>query len=359
MWKDNRIAQLLGVRFPIIQAPMANIATARLVAAVSNAGGLGSLGAAYMQPLEIKKAIAEIRDLTEKPFAVNLFIPTSSQVETELIQGASHALQPFFKELSLPTQVIDIKQMPDFQEQMEVILSERVPVFSFTFGIPSLPLIQALKQHKTLLIGTATTLEEALLLEKSGIDAIVAQGMEAGGHRATFLDTRFDALLSLHSLLLLLHGRCTLPLIAAGGIMNGAGIATALALGAAGAQLGTLFLASPECSTPNVYKKALLHSGEAKTTLTQVFSGRLARVVKNRFVSEMEERQAPIAPFPYQHLLTKGIRLAAAKAERSDLLALYAGQGFPLTSNLPAAEIVPLLVEQTVFSVQKCASVLN
>ncbi len=353
MWKENPIVKKCNIRFPIIQAPMAGVTSPRLVAAVSNAGGLGSLGAAYMSPKEIKEAIREIRDLTEMPFSINLFAPASMPYDKKSIAQAQKFLDYFRKELEIPTALPDFSALPEFEEQIEIILEERPPIFSFTLGIPPLPILQRLKKEKILIMGTATTVEEALLLEKSGVDAVIAQGSEAGGHRATFLDLDYDPMLGISALVPHLAYALKVPVIAAGGIMNGDGIASAFALGAAAAQLGTAFIACPESGAPRAYKDALLHPHSMATIVTTVFSGKPARVLYNKFVKEMQMKNAPIAPFPFQNILTKDIRTTAAKFNRADLMALYAGQNYPLVTNLPAGEIVPLLIEQTVSAIQR------
>lgn len=344
MWKENPITKMCNVRFPIILAPMSNVSTPRLVAAVSNAGGLGSLGAAYMSPEEIKEAIAEIRLLTECPFAVNLFAITPKVKKDE---KADRYLDRFRTELDIPS--TPIGKFPDFFEQMKVVLEQRPPVFSFTLGVPPLNIMQRLKQEQIAVMGTATNLEEAILLEKSGVDAVIAQGIEAGGHRGAFLEQ--DQEIGLTALIPLLVRSLKVPVIAAGGIMNGNGIAAALALGASAVQLGTAFLACPESGAPMPYKKALMHEHGLPTVLTRAFTGMPARMLGNRFIREMQG--APLASFPTQHMLTKPIRTAAAKASRADLMALYAGQNYPLITNFPASEIIPLLVEQTTFAIQR------
>jgi nitronate monooxygenase len=352
MWSENPIVEQCKVRFPVIQAPMAGIATPRLIAAVSNAGGLGSLGAAYMTPNEMRDAIREIRDLTELPFAVNLFAPAAASYDQKIIDSAQKFLDRFRKELEIPHSSPDFSSLPAFEDQMAVILEEKPKVFSFTLGLPPLPLLQRLKKENILIMGTATTLDEALLLEKCGVDSVIEQGSESGGHRAAFLDCANDPMLSIAALVPLLAHALKIPVIASGGIMNGEGIAAALSLGAVGVQLGTAFLACPESGASRPYKEALLHS-HAKTTLTDVFTGKPARMLYNKFIETFEHEKAPIAPFPYQHLLTKDIRIAAAKIDHVDMLSLYAGQNYPLITNLPASEILPLLVEQTIDTIQK------
>lgn len=358
MWLENPIVKICKIRFPIIQAPMGGVATPRLVASVSNAGGLGSLGAAYMSAKEIKESIREIRDLTDQPFAVNLFSCAAGPKDLKQIHDAQRFLDRYRKELGIPSEIPDFSKLPEFFEQFEVILSEKVPVFSFTLGIPPLPLLQSLKKQRTVIMGTATSLDEALLLESNGVDAVIAQGVEAGGHRGTFLDPANDPMLGLSTLVPLFAHSLQIPVVAAGGIMNGDGIASVLALGASAAQLGTAFIACPESGAPRCYKDTLLHPLAAETIITSVFSGRPARVVRNKFIKEMQDHQAPIASFPYQNMLTRDIRTVAAKMNRSDLVSLYAGQNYPLITNLPVSEIIPLLVEQTVGAIQRLSNEL-
>lgn len=346
MWKENRITSLCNIRFPIVQAPMANISSPRLVASVSNAGGLGSLGAAYLTPDSLRSAIREIRTLTEAPFAVNLFAAQTAAKEDKKIAAAKHKLDPLLEELGIPHSSTENFSFPNFFEQAQVLLEEKVPIFSFCMGIPSLTILQLFKKQNTLLMGTATTVDEALLLESSGVDAIVAQGIEAGGHRSTFLDPLADPCLSLGTLLPQLSRKVKVPLIAAGGIMNGEGIAAALALGASGVQMGTAFIACPESDASATYKKALLHAHPTNTTMTTAITGKPARVIENRWTKDVDLLKA-VAPFPYQHLLTREIRTIAAKMERPDLIALYAGQNYAMASNRPAAQLISIFVEQT------------
>jgi nitronate monooxygenase len=358
MWNENPIVKMCNVRFPLIQAPMANLTPPRLVAAVCNAGGIGSLGAAYMSAEEIKETIRQIRDLTDQPFAVNLFAPSSYRKDQKQIAQAHQFLDHFRKDLNIPSLLPKVLEMPDFASQIESVLLERPPIFSFTFGIPSLPVMQHLKREKIFLMGTATTPKEAQWLEKSGVDAVIAQGFEAGGHRGTFLDIETDPMFGMATLLPLVVKAVKIPVIAAGGIMNGDGVAAAFALGASAVQMGTAFIACPESSAPRVYKDALMHPQGLPTCVTSALTGKQARMLSNKWIKEMHELKAPIAPFPFQNYLTKDIRTAASKMNRSDLMSLYAGQNYPLISNLPAAQIIRLLVEQAALAAQRLSEQL-
>lgn len=338
---QTALTDKLGIRYPLIQAPMAEgISTPELVAAVSNAGGLGSLGGGYMEAEELREAIAAIRAQTDAPFAVNLFIPEPVPVNAERIAQANALLHPYRQELGLSTQSPPIDNLPDFTEQLAVVLEERVPVLSFTFGVLKGEALEAVKQQGILTIGTATHLLEAIILEESGIDVVVAQGLEAGGLRGTFLGSQEQGLVGTMALLPLLANHIRIPIVAAGGIMDGRGLVAALALGAAGAQLGTAFLACPESGAHPKYKEILCEGTEITTVLTRAFSGKLARGLKNRFTQEMQSHEGELPLYPIQHALTLGLRNAAARQERTEFMALWAGQGCPLCANQAASELV-------------------
>ena len=343
IWPSTKITRLLKIKLPIIQAPMAGGATTpELVAAVSNTGGLGSLAAGYMHADAIRQAIIKIRQLTDKPFAVNLFINEEvkvTQVEiqkawsdvikscNELIQGASMILpQPPY--------------VPLFEEQMKVIIEEKVPIFSFTFGIPSKKWLQELKTKNVKLIGTATSLQEAVLLEKSDIDIIVAQGSEAGGHRGTFVGKAEDALIGINSLVPCLVDNLNVPIVAAGGIMDARGIVSSLILGAQGVQMGTAFLTCPESGIHPAFKKLLLQTKDDSTVLTKAFSGKLARGIRNKFIYRMKSNCKNILPYPIQHAITSPMRKLAMNQNCVDFMSMWAGQSASLSKGLPATQLI-------------------
>ncbi len=348
MRPKNTLLRRLGISHPIIQAPMAGGATtAALVAAASEAGALGSLAAALLAPEAIREAIRGVRSLTRCPFSVNLFALRDSPASPspEELARANAALQPFRDELGLapPGQ---LAPPPRFEEQLAVVLEERVPVFSFTLGVLSAEEVRRLHDAGVFVIGTATTVKEAKALEASGVDAVVAQGSEAGGHRGTFDGPAEHALVGTLALVPQIADQVPVPVIAAGGIMDGRGLVAALALGASAAQMGTAFLASAESGAHRLHKEALLaRAEEDRTALTRAFSGRLARGFRNRFMVEVEQRGA-ILPYPLQSALTQDIRLASARAGRADLAQFWAGQGAPLATGRTAREIVDDLVSQ-------------
>lgn len=247
---------------------------------------------------------------------------------------------PYREALGLSTTEFATHLLPTFAEQLAVILKEQVAVFSFTSGVPKPEDVAALKENNIITIGTATHLLEAILLEESGIDMIVAQGAEAGGPRGTFLGTPEQGLVGCMALIPLLVNHIRIPIIAAGGIMDGRGISAALTLGAAGIQMGTAFLACPESGAHPKYKELLAEGTEITTVLTRVFSGKLARSLKNRFISELQAREAELPGYPFQQFLTQAICAAAIEQERPEFMALWAGQGCALCTSEPAAELL-------------------
>ena len=343
------IRDRIGVELPILQAPMAGgPSTPELAAAVSNAGGLGSLAGGYATADALRAEIRRVRALTARPFAVNLFSPDAAAAAPDPaeLERAARALAPFRAEVGLGPPPPPAP-LPPFSERLRVVLEERVPVFSFTFGRLAPEDLAALRAAGAFVMGTATTVREARALEAAGVDAIVAQGGEAGGHRGTFLGPPERALAGTIALVPQLVDAVRLPVVAAGGIMDGRGIAAALALGAAAASLGTAFLACPESGASRAYKDALLaraSGGDDPTALTRAFSGKAARGLRNRFLEEMAE--APVLPYPAQNALTADLRREAARVGKPDLLSLWAGQGAPLARARPAAVLVRELARE-------------
>ena len=337
--------KILNIVYPIIQAPMAGgFTTPELVAAVSNAGGLGSLGAGYMHPTEIKKTIQEIRGLTDKPFAVNLFIPKSHYASAEQITKACRDIEESCSELALKINSVSPPYSPSFEQQLNVIIEEKIPILSFTFGLLHSESIKKLKENNTVLIGTATNLAEASLLEKSGVDMIVAQGSEAGGHRSTFIGKMEDGLIHLTELVTQLSEKIKIPIIAAGGIMNGDDIAKLLSLGAVAVQMGTAFLTCTESGTHPAFKKLLLSTKQDETVLTRAFSGAYARGIKNKFTERMESKKENILDYPIQNVLTNQMRKIAKAESNTDFMSLCAGQAAQYCRDLSAVDLIRSLI---------------
>lgn len=349
MWPHTKLTEKLGIQLPIIQAPIAGGATTpELVAAVSNAGGLGSLGAAYMQPDDIRSAIKKIRELTQKPFVVNLFIPEKFQENAQQTKMMCEIVEKACAELNIKINAPKPPYAPSFDEQFKILIAEKVPIFSFTLGIPGDEQINELQKNNILTIGTATTLKEAQLLQDKGIDIIAAQGSEAGGHRGSFLAPVADSLIGLFALLPQLVDHLNIPIVAAGGIMDARGIVAALTLGAAGVQMGTAFLSCPEAGTHPKYKELLLNIKEDHTVLTRAFSGKYARGIKNKFTERMTLNNTDILDFPIQNAFTRPMRKEAEKQNNIDFMSLWAGQAAYLSKGLPAADLIKILNNEVI-----------
>ena len=334
-----RLTALLGIERPIIGGPMAGVNTPELVAAVSNAGGLGSIGCGMMEPEAIASAIGRIRELTDRPFAVNLFITPQPPVDEAQLLRMQARLAGYRAELGLPRGKLPARFAPDFGEQFDAVLAARVPAFSFTFGALDAPRLQALRAQGTKVIGTATCVREARELAALGCDAIVVSGVEAGGHRGTFAVPMETARVGLFALLPQAAAAVDTPLIAAGGVMTAEQIAAALLLGAAGVQLGSALLRTPECGASAAYKAALEGLEDTSTRLTRAFSGRWARAVVNRFMQEIDAG-GDIPEYPIQNRLTQDIRAAANAQGKADFISLWAGQAAGLARDEPAADLV-------------------
>ncbi|MDF1678415.1 MAG: nitronate monooxygenase [Legionellaceae bacterium] len=320
----------LSLNMPVIQAPMAGGATTpALVAAVSNMGGLGSLGAGYWSPDAIKEAIKKTRKLTDKPFAVNLFIPEKNSVlpAASAMHAAIQSLQQACVDIDVVTEPVEPPFAENFDEQMHVLLEEKVAVFSFTFGLLSPDWITALKHNKTYLIGTATTVSEARALIATGVDAIVLQGLEAGGHRGSFEGAAETRLMPLYHLLEQYKDLdARVPFIASGGIADGRAMGDVMQRGATYVQIGTAFLTTDESGIHPAYKARLLELTRDETVLTKVFSGKLARGVENRFTQNMQRINAEILAYPAQNALTKLLRNYAKDTNNPEYMSMWAGQ---------------------------------
>jgi len=337
----------LGIELPIMQAPMGGgPSTPELVAAVSNAGGLGSLGAPYLTPEQILDAVRRVRALTERPFAVNLFAG-AYQTENAIdpapmlaLLGEAHAA------LGLPPPVLPALPPDPFAAQLAAVLEARPPIFSFTFGIPKPQEIARLRGRDIAIVGTATSVAEARLLEAAGVDGILAQGSGAGAHRGTFSGRFEDAMVPTLELVHGISRAVELPVTASGGLMNGADIRAALEAGATAVALGTAFLACPESGASETYKQAVLAARADTTVITRAFSGRPARGIANAFIARMRDHEAAILPYPLQNALTRAMRGAAAERGDSGFLSLWAGTGVARARALPAGELMSILAAE-------------
>lgn len=343
----NSFLRKLGLELPIIQAPMAGVSTPEMAAAVSNAGGLGSIGVGAVDANATRQMIAAVRALTRHPFQVNVFCHKPAIADADRETAWLAQLAPDFSRYGAkaPARLTEIYQSFLTDDAMlAVLVAERPAVVSFHFGLPDRERIEALRAAGIVLLATATNLEEGTAIAAAGIDAVVAQGYEAGGHRGVFDPDAVDLQLGTMALTRLLVSKLGLPVIAAGGIMDGAGIAAALTLGAVAAQLGTAFVACPESSADTGYRAALLSPPAEHTVMTRVISGRPARCIGNRFTAlgESVERGA-IPDYPIAYDAGKALHAAAKAAGEFGYGAQWAGQGAPLARALPAAELVARL----------------
>jgi nitronate monooxygenase len=342
---DTEAVRRLGIEVPIVSAPMGGgPSTPALVAAVSEAGGLGSLAGGYSAPDKLRADIAAVRAATSKPFAVNLFAPTPAEPTDEQLEAGLAATEPYRLELDMPARpTASGPWAEDFDDQVAVLVEERVAVVSFTFGLFPAAAMAALHDAGSLLVGTATTVEEAVTLVSAGSDLVCAQGSEAGAHRGTFLVDYDQALVGTLALVPQICDAVDVPVLAAGGIMDGRGVAAALGLGAGAAQLGTAFLRCPEAGTAAPHRRALAAASETSTAVTTRITGRAARGIENRLMRDLRDVDVP--PYPVMHTLTSDVRRRAAERDDPELMSLWCGQGIRLGTELPAAELVRRLVD--------------
>lgn len=344
-----QLSELLSVKYPVIQAPMLGVTTPAMVAAIANEGGLGSLPVGGLSPQKTAELIRLTREKTGKPFAVNLFAhATSVPAEQTKLDAMQEFLKAVHEELAIP---FEYKSVSDFsfyhyRDQLEVLLDEKVEIVSFTFGILEPDVIELLKSRGIKLIGTATSVREAKMLDQLGADAIVAQGLEAGGHRGSFLNDEMLPQVGLMALLPQTVDAVSVPVIAAGGLYNDRTIQAAFALGAAGVQLGSLFIACDESAASEVYKEAVLSSGDTSTALTNAFSGRWARGIKNGFMERIEKSGIEIPYYTYQNSLTSALRAYGQQHNLRDFIALWAGQSAAHARRGKAGDIFLTLIEK-------------
>ncbi|KEX91798.1 2-nitropropane dioxygenase [Pseudomonas putida] len=345
---SNPLLSLLNIQWPIIQAPMVGVSTPRLAAAVSNAGGLGSIGIGASNVEQARALLRETAAHTDKPFNVNVFCHQPAVRDTLRESRWLQFLAGFFAEFGAETPVSLREIYTSFVEDadmLQMLLEEKPAVVSFHFGLPPQPAIDALKAAGILLLCSVTSLAEALAAQDAGVHALVAQGYEAGGHRGVF-DPRQDLQMGTCALVRVLVDACRLPLIAAGGIMDGAGINAVMRLGASAAQLGTAFILCPESSANGAYREALKGPRAHQTHVTSVISGRPARGMVNRNFTSLEGAGIEMPDYPLTYDANKALNAAAAARANSDFAVQWAGQGAPLARELPAAALVKLLAAE-------------
>jgi nitronate monooxygenase len=330
-WNRNRLTAKLGIDYPIVQGPLGGLSSQKLVAAVSNFGGLGSFGALNLTPDEIRDVIAEIRALTSRPFAVNLWVSKEDDGARRSGEGEFNRslapLLPFLDELRAPHPAFKpFAAPPNFEDQARLVLDANVPVFSFIFGIPPKAILDECRRRNIVTMGVATSTEEAIALADAGVDTVAASGLEGGGHRGSFLRAAEDSLIGTFSLVPQIVDAVDVPVVAAGGIADARGIVAALALGAEGVQMGSVFLPFEESGANPIHREALLTEDAKQTALTRGFTGRLARGIRNRLMEELNRKGTEILPYPLQRELIRNLAVPAEAAGRGDLMPLWAGQ---------------------------------
>ena len=344
MWPRRDLLDLLGIDVPVIQAPMAGFSTPDLAAAVANAGGLGSIGCAQMTPLKLEEAIEATRGRTNRPVSFNFLLFEAPRPEPERAARMRAALAPIFDELDLGPVPEPGLTMPVFgPAQLEVLIERRPPVVSFHLGLPAAGVIDRLKEAGIKLLLSATTVAEARAAEAAGADVVVAQGVEAGGHRGCF-DPDDDATIGTMALVPQVVDAVSVPVVAAGGIADGRGLAAAFALGASGAQIGTAFLGCPEAATSRAHRRRLEAAAEAGTRITRLISGRPARAIRNRLLDGLRSHEADAVAYPAQLALTAPLRQRSADQDDDAFASLWAGQAAALARPMPAAALVEALV---------------
>jgi nitronate monooxygenase len=350
LWNENRLTAKLGIDYPVIQGPLGGLSSQKLTAAVSNFGGLGSFGAYGLAPEAIKEVIAQIRSLTSKPFAMNLWVSMEDQGARTSDENAFNRslapLSPHLASLGAPRPTYKPYSPIRFEDQARVLLDANVPVFSFIVGIPPREILEECRTKGIVTIGAATTPDEAAVLQEAGVDAIVASGFEAGGHRGSFLRSAEDSLTGTFSLVPQIVDIVDVPVIAAGGIADARGVIAALALGAEAVQMGTAFLACGESGASVLHREALRGRRAGHTALTKGFTGRLTRGIHNRLMEELNKPGTEILPYPLQRGLVRSLSLAAEAAGRSDLLPLWAGQSANLSTCTNVSAFLTSLVKE-------------
>lgn len=342
------LCDLLQIEHPIIQAPMAGSTTPELVAAVSNAGALGSHGCAAYRGEKLQTEIFAIKERSNRAFNLNFFVhellPTPPEAETRM----GEMMRPYHDELGLgEVPAAGPLYLPFDEDTLAVVLADPPPVISFHFGLPDEGLLAPLRERGIVILSSATTVSEARWLADHGVDAVIAQGAEAGGHRGTFLAENYrDAMVGTMALVPQVVDAVSCPVIAAGGIADGRGLAAALMLGAAGVQIGTAYLTTDEAGTDATYRRTLQQAGEDETLVTKVYSGRPARGVRNRYANEMADFEEMLPPFPATYKMNSTLRAAAIKAGRNDLSPFWSGQAVGLNRAGSAGDLTQRIVQE-------------
>lgn len=352
MWYHTKASEILGITYPVLQGPFGgNLSSVELVSVVSNAGGLGGYGAYTLTPDEIIGIDQQIRTATDKPYNINLWVSDMDSpdgtVSDKQFADACAVFRPYFDELG-----IDLPEKPApfrsrFENQVEVILHHRPPVFSFMFGIPGADILEQCHRLGIVTIGAATTVDEAIVLESAGVDLIIASGFEAGGHRPSFLASAESSTTGTFVLLQLIKEKVKTPVIAAGGIANGKGVVAALALGADAVQIGTAFLATEESNATAIHRQMLFSDAAQCTTLTRAYTGRLGRGISSRIATDLVHKENSFLPFPLHSQFMSHLRKAAITQEKWDMIMFWSGQIAPVLKHTKAGELLAAILDET------------
>jgi len=351
------LCDVLGIDYPILQSGMGGVAGPDLAAEVSNAGGLGIIAGFLLTADQLRDAIQQVRTRTDKPFGVNLLLPAemmppqpAEMLPDQLIQGVQTTLNPTRSALGLPARNARPTTLPDLvADAFQVILDERVPVFSVGLGNPGSDMVAECHRHGIKIIAMVTTVHDALAVEATGVDAIAAQGAEAGGHRSHFEKPSSSDRVDVGTITLVpeVVDAMHIPVIAAGGITDGRGLVAALALGASGVLMGSRFLVTRESMAPEVHKKAMMEQTSDTTVVMDTFSGRFARALRNTFTDQYAQSGAPVLPFPSQFLANGDIRQESTVQGKGDYMPLWSGQGVGLIHDLPGAgDVVEATIQE-------------
>ncbi len=356
-WRDRRLLDLFDIDHPILQAPMAGASSTQMAIAASEAGGLGSVAAAMLTPETLRAELQLVQQATARPINVNFFVHKAPAADAEREANWRRRLAPYYRELGLSAGAGagGPVRAPFDAALCEVVLEYKPKVVSFHFGMPEASLVRRLKTAGIVVISSATSAEEARWLEAHGCDAIIAQGAEAGGHRGMFLNDDIDRQAGTMALVPQVVDAVKVPVIAAGGIGDGRGIAAALALGAAGAQIGTAFLLTPEARTTPLHRAALKQANDNSTTLTNVFTGRPARGIVNRYVREVGPMSPDAPAFPLAAGAAYPLRAASEPKGSTDFTPLWSGQAPTLAREMPTAALMAAFVKETAAALERFA----
>jgi len=337
----TELQSLLGVKYPVIQAPMAGATNADFVISVCEAGAVGSLGAAAIKPEKLEEAIRQIQARTDQPFNVNLFSPIADKALPLLSSRPQirYLLERYHEELDLGEVLEPTAMYGPFEEQLDVLVRAAVPIISFHFGVTE-EIVRHAKSNSAIVMCTATSVLEAIDLERKGVDIVIAQGVEAGGHRGSYLNSYTDGLTGLIALLPQIKDSVKVPVVAAGGIMDARGIIASLALGASGVQMGTAFLGCDEAPVSRVWKDKLEETYPEQTRITDMISGRHARGVVNRLMSDLESTDESPLDYPAQYSVSRAVREYAHRDGDAELMVMWAGQGARLVKRMPVSDFV-------------------